>query len=99
GERADRHRRADRRAPQAERRAAFPAVELLGEKGERGREHHRSAQPLYAARDDQEERVEGGAAGPEAAVNSTIPSRKRRLRPKRSASAPAVRTHVASPSA
>ena len=95
-QRADRDRRADRRAPDAERGAALPAVELLREQGEGGREHHRPAEPLDAARDDQEERVVGEAAGGGGEVKSVTPSRKSRLRPKRSASDPAVRTQVAS---
>ena len=57
GERADRDRRSDRRAPHAERRPALPAVELLREQRERGREHDRAADALNAARDDQEERI------------------------------------------
>ncbi len=62
GERPDRDRRADRRAPDAERGAALAAVELLREERERGREHHRAADALDPARDDQEERVVRGAA-------------------------------------
>ena len=62
GERADRDGGADHRAPEAERRAALAPVELLREEGERGREHHRPADPLDAARDDQEERVVGEPA-------------------------------------
>ena len=63
GERADRDRCADRRAPDPERRAALLAVELLRDQRERGREHHRAADSLHAAGDDQEERVVGEPAG------------------------------------
>ena len=59
GERADRDRGADRRAPDPERGAALLAVELLRDQRERGREHHRAADSLHAAGDDQEERVVG----------------------------------------
>ena len=61
-ERADGDRRAGRRAPQAERRAALAAVELLREQGERGREHRRPADPLRAAGEDQERSARGDRA-------------------------------------
>ena len=75
------------------------AVELLREQRERGREHHRAADPLDAAGDDQEERSFAAPQAAEAIVKRAMPSTKSRLRPKRSASAPAVRTHVARASA
>ena len=54
-ERADRDRRADRRAPDPERGPALAPVKLLREDGERDREHRRAAHALEAAGEVQEE--------------------------------------------
>jgi hypothetical protein len=48
--------------PSAEGDAALAAAEAVPEERQRGREHHRAADPLAAARQDQHERVDGDAA-------------------------------------
>ena len=51
---ADRHGCAGRRNPDPECGAAFPAVECLGQKGERNREHDAAADPLHGASSDEQ---------------------------------------------
>jgi len=51
------------RAPDPERGPARATLELLGDRRQRGAEHHRRADPLRRARDVQEERVGSQPAG------------------------------------
>ena len=75
GQRPDRNRAADRRAPGRDRGAALRSRELLADQGKRRREHRRPADPLDRAGGDQQRHVASDPAEREAAVNRTMPGR------------------------